>query len=582
MRRMTRQGRRGASKRSRVARLVAGGLLPAAMVAGPLVTQGSAAAAPSWAATATRGLKLVDATDLGRLGASTPMRVSVALRPRNSSGLRQLIRAEATPGSTLYGESITPAQFVSRFGPSLAEVGAVESYLHRQGFGAVSASSNRLLVTASGTAAQAESAFHTSLSAYRQFGRTVYANTTAAMVPGALGGDVSAVLGLDDAARMQARPDVVGPALPKPKTDLSAPVYDVSYTPQGFWQAYDVGRSSSGYKTSIAIFAEGDLASVTKDLREEEDANRLPQVDFSIVRVGLASPDTSGADEWDLDTQYSTGMAATVKHLYIYDTTSLTDSDIAREFNAFASQDVAKAGSASFGECESEAYADGSMLVDDMAFAEAAAQGQTVFASSGDTGGSCAVAPTNGVPSSGPPEVNYPASSPYVVGVGGTTLLTNPNGSYYGETAWSAGGGGISDLETSPYWQSGIVPSAEAGQRGVPDVAMDADPYSGATVYVGGKPEAVGGTSLSSPLALGVWARIESTYSNGVGFASPVLYSVYRHGTCSVTSPLAVCSTPAFHDITVGTNGTYFATPGWDYTTGIGTFNVANAVRLVK
>lgn len=151
-----------------------------------------------------------------------------------------------------------------------------------------------------------------------------------------------------------------------------------------------MGTTATGSKTNIAIFAEGDLSGVVKDLRTEEAAYHLPQVPYSIVPVGLASPDTSGADEWDLDMQYSTGMAGTVAHLYIYDTTSLTDSDIALEFSRFASQDVAKAGSASFGECETFPYLDGSMLADDEVFAEAAAQGQTVFASTGDTGGACA------------------------------------------------------------------------------------------------------------------------------------------------------------------------------------------------
>ena len=77
---------------------------------------------------------------------------------------------------------------------------------------------------------------------------------------------------------------------------------------------------------------------------------------------------------------------------------------------------------------------------------KAAAQGQTFFASSGDTGSACAVAPTNGVPGAGLPDTEYPASSPYVVGVGGTTLLTDDTDAYQSEIAWNAGGGGISPV----------------------------------------------------------------------------------------------------------------------------------------
>ena len=136
------------------------------------------------------------------------------------------------------------------------------------------------------------------------------------------------------------------------------------------------------------------------------------------------------------------------------------------------------------------------MVAWDQIFAEAAAQGQTVFASTGDTGGFCPVASTNGAPG-GVPDVNYPASSPYVVGAGGLTLLTDSDGSYNNEAAWLAGGGGPSLFESQPYWQSGVAPPTGTTcvevvaclGKTLPDVAMDADPNSGANVYVGGTPE---------------------------------------------------------------------------------------------
>jgi len=101
----------------------------------------------------------------------------------------------------------------------------------------------------------------------------------------------------------------------------------------------------------------------------------------------------------------------------------------------------------------------------------------------------------------------------------------------------------------------------------VPDVAMDADPDSGANVYVDGTPEGVGGTSLSSPLTLGVWARLESAHSNGLGFAGPLLY--------------AQSGSAGFHDIILGDTGPYPATPGYDLATGLGTFDVSAMNGLV-
>ncbi|MGH9060870.1 MAG: S53 family peptidase, partial [Acidimicrobiales bacterium] len=354
--------------------------------------------------------------------------------------------------------------------------------------------------------------------------------------------------------------------------------YPCTYNPQGFWKAYDATSASTGANTSVAIFAEGNLTQTVKDLRTEESANGLPQVPTTIVPTGPASSDTSGADEWDMDTQYSTGMAQSVSQLYIYDATSLSDSDLTLAFNQFASQNVAKAASASFGECEFQAYLDGSMAADDQAFAQAAAQGQTVFTSSGDTGGFCPVAPNNGVPA-GVPDVSYPASSPFVVSVGGTTLVTNADGSYQQEAAWLAGGGGVSYFEAPGRWQStdgpvGTIAAAVCGAqapvacgRTVPDVAMDADPNSGANVYVNGQPTGIGGTSLSSPLSLGVWARL-TTANTALGFAAPSLY--------------AANGTPAFHDIVLGNTGPYPATPGYDLATGIGTFDVAKAQTTIK
>jgi len=279
-------------------------------------------------------------------------------------------------------------------------------------------------------------------------------------------------------------------------------------------------------------------------------------------------------DEWDMDTQFSTGMAGGVSRLYLYDTTSLTDADVTLEFSRFASDDRARAGSASFGECEYQAYLDGAMIAMDNVFQEAAVQGQTVFASSGDTGGFCPVVPDNGVPA-GAPDVNYPASSPYVVSAGGTTLLTNGDGSYDQETAWLAGGGGPSLFEVQPSWQAGVAPPTGSTcveyvaclGKTLPDVAMDADPESGANVYVDGTPEGVGGTSLSSPLTLGVWARLESAHGNRLGFAAPRLY--------------AAGGSAGFHDVTLGDTGPYPALPGYDLATGLGTFDVAQMVNAI-
>lgn len=189
------------------------------------------------------------------------------------------------------------------------------------------------------------------------------------------------------------------------------------YSPQDFQIAYNAAypagataseankqKLSTGLSTAIAVIAEGNLTQVVADLCFFEAYYKLPQVPVTILNAGLPSS-ASGADEWDLDSQSSTGIAQQVSHLYFYVATSLTDSDIAPAISKAVTQNAVKAFNMSFGECEVLPYLDGAMLVDDEEFAQAALQGQTPFASSGDNGSACPVLPTNGVPGSGLPDV---------------------------------------------------------------------------------------------------------------------------------------------------------------------------------
>ena len=215
-------------------------------------------------------------------------------------------------------------------------------------------------------------------------------------------------------------------------------------------------------------------------------------------------------DEWDLTRSTSTGMAQTVKMLYIYDATSLTDSDLALEFSRWATDDKAKAGSASLGECEIFPYLDGSMLADDEVFAEAAAQGQSFFASTA-TPAPSARQRWGERRACGAPMVNYPAASQVRDGCGRHHLLTNSNGTYDTEIAWYAVAAASASLNTRRTGRRRLpVPSSSSGDEGIPDIAMDADPYSGANVYVDGSSrEAVG---RHQPLVAARAGRVGAAY----------------------------------------------------------------------
>lgn len=541
----------------------------------------AAVAAPSgWSATATQGVTVANATSLGAVSPTQPLTVRVALQARNIAQLAQAVAS---------GQRLSDAQLAGQYAPTTTQVGQVVNYLQSQGFTNVQASKNNLLVSADGTAAKAQSAFNTSLTSFSLNGKTVFANTTPALVPQSLGGVVLAILGLNNAARMASGPTACFPVDPAPSGTPCVRDYD-AHAIQTF---YDAGSTPQGSNTTIAVMAEGNVSQTLSDLRYEESQLGLPQVPVNVVKVGLSSTDTSGVGEWDLDTQSSTGIAGNVKALYIYDTTSLSDSDIANDYNKWESDDLAQLGNSSFGECEYQAYLDGAMKADDQTLLFAAAHGQTMFASSGDTGSSCALAPTNGAPGSGPPMVEYPAASPWVVAVGGTTATSNNDETYLGETAWNAGGGGLSQFENAASWEqpvqltTGIV--AAGNLRGVPDIAMAADPNSGGyLVYVaqplvflngtcGPGPCGIGGTSEASPLSMGVYARMLTSHPS-LGFAAPLLYRNYQRfesGETLVQGPPPTESYGGFHDIVTGANGTYQAIPGYDYTTGLGTFDIS-------
>jgi len=196
--------------------------------------------------------------------------------------------------------------------------------------------------------------------------------------------------------------------------------------------------------------------------------------------------------------------------------------------------------------------------------------GVTVLAAAGDDGSSDGS--TNGSP-----EVDFPASSPFVVACGGTKLTIS--GTAIGnEQVWNelssnegATGGGVSELFALPTFQlSAKVPKAPNGfaGRGVPDVAGDADPETGYNVVVDGQSTVIGGTSAVAPLWAGLFALINQSLGTNVGYVNPLLYAAKAEAT--------------FHDITSGNNGSYSAGPGWDACTGLGTPNGTALLTALK
>ena len=542
----------------------------------------AAAGATGWVATATRATSISGAKLGGDAAKSAPLYLAVTLKPQNVPAEQTALKAMYQPGSATFHDFLTPAQWVAAYAPTTAQVDAVTSYLSQNGFTGVSVQGDQLLITASGTVGDAETAFNTTIGDYAMpNGGTFQANIGAAEVPAALGGIVQAVVGLSDWRLPTPSP---APMTEQPAASDSAgsAVIPNEIPPKDFQNTYDAAGTSTGAQTSVALFTEGAVSGAITDLRLAESAYGLPQVPVTIVPVGPQSSDTSGADEWDLDTQASSAMATTLQHIYLYNVGNLDDTDLDTAFAAFVSQDKAVAMSASVGGCDIEPFLDGSMVSTDNVLTEGAMQGQTLFASSGDNGDGCAFVAATGVPSSFP-GTNWPASGMYTTGVGGTSLISDANGNRVEEIGWVGSGGGDSETEEPGFWTEDSDPfynqELAQGGRAVPDIAMDADPNAtAAEIYVGGSPEGVGGTSLSSPLALGSWARLESAHGNKLGMASLDFYYLYDQVNPALGDTNAV---PGFTDIVGGSNGLYAAIPGYDEVTGIGALNVAALNKVI-
>lgn len=527
-----------------------------AILAALTAVDASATAGPALVAAPAR-LAHGDAI-LGALPMNTPMHVVVGLKLRDRTGLEAAVHAGAQ--AAVDGRAphlLSRTDVLDQHAPTQAQAQAVADYLTARGFGNVTISPSRMLVSADGTAMVARDAFMTTFAQVRTAdGRVAYANTTEARIPGLLADKVEAVLGLQTVhgPRSLARRQQPG----TPHTMAVSGHY-----PTEFPTIYNVGTAAAATSVPVGIITEGKLTQVITDLNKFTDINGLPRVTTQTVNTGGTSTDTSGVGEWDLDSQNIVGMAGRVQKLVFYNMPNMYNSDLVANFDTAVTSNTVKIVNVSLGECELYAQpvaqgGDGSAAIADALFLVAAAQGQTFTVSTGDSGADNCGNGTN--------VASWPANSPYVVAVAGTRLNTTGTGAWSSESVWTNSGGSPSVYEPMPAWQSAF--GVTGSKRGVADVAFDADPNSGSIIYVNGSLAQYGGTSLAAPLFAGLWARVRQARPS-IGFAAPVLYTL---------------PTSAFHDITKGRNsgGTagvgYPATTGYDFASGRGSLMIRYAV----
>jgi subtilase family serine protease len=535
---------------------------------------------------------------IGALAASTPMAVTVTLRPNDAAALAATAAAVSTRGNPDYHHYLTPAQFVARFAPTTAQIADVEGALRAAGLHPGPLSGNHLAITVHADAGQLSHAFATSFERYRlASGRTAYVNTASPRFTAATAGLVEGVIGLDTLTLPQRRdittaPHAAAHAAPAATGHVATggPQPCSAATSAGSANdSYTADQLASAYKFS-SLYGAGDLGAGETVALYELEPNLTTDIakyqscygtsaSVTYTKVDGGSGTGAGEGEAALDIEDVIGLVPEA-NIIVYQGPN-TDSGGYDTYNSIISADKANVVSTSWGECESE---EGSSAAssENTLFEEAATQGQSIVAAAGDSGSEdCG---TNSL------AVDDPASQPYVTGVGGTTLSTlgpPPSQTVWNESAngSGAGGGGISTLWTMPSYQSGAPSSlnvinsgssktpcgASSGYcREVPDVSADADPYSGYVVYYDGSWTGIGGTSAAAPLWGAFLALTDASSTCGgtaVGFANPMLYSVA--GGSGYSSDFYDVKS-GNNDYTGTNNGKFTAGAGYDEASGLG------------
>jgi pseudomonalisin len=528
------------------------------MIAAAFGSQAHAAA--TWASTATHAPEVYSRSSgeaLARAEAVAPgqaLHITVSLQMRNRDQLDQRI-AGLRAGTRQ--DFLTSADAVALHLPTQAQVQAVVQHLQQAGFRHIVVADNRLLVSAEGSAMNAAAAFNTQLHNFGTGADRVFANVTDAQVPASLKSTVLAVHGLQNAAGFHTM-------IQEPDAHPEARGGGVGHQPTDFPLIYNASGLPPATKATIGIISSGSMAPTLSDFAAFLAKTGFPSFTPTVVNTDPASTDTSGTPEWDLDSQNSLSAAGgQVKGMIFYTASSLNDTPLIQAFNGAVSANQATAVNISLGGCETSSKSSGFTASSDQIFALGVAQGQTFTVSTGDSGSKeCGRRAGNAQ--------SYPAVSPYVMAIGGTTLVTTGTTAYKRETTWKSGGGGPSLTEPAQSFQiaSGVLKGATS--RGVPDISFDADPNSGSIIIVNGANAQYGGTSLSAPLFAGFWARIQSQHgsmlvSPGAGF--------YQYG---------VASPSLFHDVTSGSNGGFTAVAGWDYATGFGSVDIGALATFIN
>ncbi len=499
---------------------------------------------------------LPGAQPIGAVDPNEAVRVTVVLRRRGADPV--------TGNGTERTAYLSHEQLKEQHGATPKDIELVEKFAHEYELAVVESSVQKRRVILTGTAAAMQKAFETELTCYKiEDGTQEFRGRHGTLsIPAGLGNIVVAVLGMDT------RP------VAEPHFRLKTAAVTGTFTPPQVAQLYNFPTGINGQGQTIAIIELGG-GYVTSDLNAYFQSLGIPGPNITAVSVdgGKNTPGSSADGEVMLDIEVA-GSIAPGANLAVYFAPN-TDQGFIDAVTDAVHDTTRKPSvvSISWGGPE-DSWTAQSQTAMNAALQDAAALGVTVTVAAGDSGS------TDGVRDS-KLHVDFPASSPYALACGGTTLTASGN-TIASEVVWNetannqgATGGGVSSAFLLPGYQStaGVPKQGQTGfaGRGVPDVAGDADPSTGYQIRVNGQDRVVGGTSAVSPLWAALIALVNQQAGKPVGFINPALYAAKEQG---------------FHDITSGNNddsnlGYYKAQAGWDACTGLGSPDGAAILRLL-
>lgn len=566
-------------------------------------------------------------TSAGKADPQMPLTMRVTLAVQNRAALDELVLAQQDPASPRYHQWLTSAQFDAQFGPSQTQVAAVTGWLTSQGFRVTGSRIPMRSVTFSGTSAQANQTFQTSLETFDGGGS--YANVTDPVIPAQFAGVIARIDGLDNihsyipviqhltpmpgASTVPVASTVESPAA-GPNDHGASPDAKIGFGdyfgPPDFYSFYDQAPLNAAHITGAT--ANGDCIGIVGVSDYLDKAVNAFNTHFNLaashitrVPINEANPGINSAEPEaliDLEWSHAAAPGAPIR----YYMGAGTD-DLLNAISGAVTDNKCGVISISYGYCLSDSTFYTATL--DPIFEQASSQGQSVFIASGDQGAAGIVATTNNQCIIGSTRnVSEMSADPNVTAVGGVAF----NGDFtkqakievgLAERAWNdsddpagpvpflfggATGGGASAIYPKPAYQTGEgVPND--GARDVPDISLMASPYypgiivgddkTCITVGCNGKGPVIfdvyGGTSVSSPAFAGVVKLIEQMQGERLGNINPRLYALANAGLTA----------NGFRDITTGDNSYnnalrhrvtgFEAGPGYDQTTGWGTIDIA-------